>query len=138
MQKQPSERFFKKCFMRNFPELAKKHLCRNLFFDEVKLCRSATSLKTSLQSRCSWRNLRNLLTEHLFAEHYRTTSSHCSSNDSSEGRIGKQNYQKGQSRRKNRFQKQLFSDFKLGVLKNFVSFTRKYLCQSLFLTKLHA
>ena len=28
--------------------LQKKHLCWNLFFDKVKLCRSATSLKASL------------------------------------------------------------------------------------------
>ena len=28
------------------------HLFRNLFFDKVKLCRTATSLKTSLQRRC--------------------------------------------------------------------------------------
>ena len=30
----------------------KKNLCRNLFLDKVKLCRSATSLKMNLQSRC--------------------------------------------------------------------------------------
>ena len=30
MQKQPSERFFKK--MLNFAEFTRKHLCRNLFF----------------------------------------------------------------------------------------------------------
>ena len=38
----------KKGFMRIFAEFTKKHLCRNLFFDKVKLCRSATSLKSSL------------------------------------------------------------------------------------------
>ena len=37
------------------------------------------------------------------------------------------NYEKGQSKWKNRFRKQSFADFKLGVLKNFVSFTRKHL-----------
>ena len=47
MQKQLSEGFFKKRFMRNFAEFTKKHLCRKLFFDKVKLCRSATSLKMS-------------------------------------------------------------------------------------------
>ena len=41
-------RFFKKGFMRIFAEFTKKHLCRNLFFDKVKLCRPATSLKPSL------------------------------------------------------------------------------------------
>ena len=48
MQKQPSEGFFKKGFMRIFAEFTKNHLCRNLFFDKVKLCISATSLKSSL------------------------------------------------------------------------------------------
>ena len=49
-----SEGFLKKGFMRNFPEFTKKkkNLCRNLFLDKVKLCRSATSLKMNLQSRC--------------------------------------------------------------------------------------
>ena len=28
-------------------EFTKKHLCRNLYFDKVKLCRSAASLKSS-------------------------------------------------------------------------------------------
>ena len=41
-------RVFKNGFLRNFPEFTKKHLCRNIFFDKVKLCRSATSLKTRL------------------------------------------------------------------------------------------
>ena len=36
-------------------------------------------------------------------------------------------YSKEQSKWKNRFQKQSFADFKLGVLKNFLSFTRKHL-----------
>ena len=48
MRKQPSEGLFKKSVMRNLPELTRKHLYWNLFFDKVKLCRSATSLKTSL------------------------------------------------------------------------------------------
>ena len=37
---------------------------------------------------------------------------------------------------KNRFQKQSFAVFKLGVLKNFVNSTEKHLCRSLFLIKL--
>ena len=41
----------KKGFMRIFAEFTKKHLCQNLFFDKFKLCRSATLLKSSLQSR---------------------------------------------------------------------------------------
>ena len=51
MQKQASERFFKKGVLRNFAEFTRKYLWRNLFFDKVKLCRSATSLKTSLWCR---------------------------------------------------------------------------------------
>ena len=48
MQKQPSEGFIKKGFIRNFAAFTKKHLYRKLFFDKVKLCRSATSLKANL------------------------------------------------------------------------------------------
>ena len=40
--------FFKKSVVIKFAEFTRKHLRRNLFFDKVKLCRSATSLKTSL------------------------------------------------------------------------------------------
>ena len=40
--------FFKESVTRNFAEFTRKHLCRNLFFDKVKLCRSSTSLKASL------------------------------------------------------------------------------------------
>ena len=42
-------------------------------------------------------------------------------------------YQKGRSSWKNRFKKQSFSDFKLGVLKNFENSTGKNLCWSVFL-----
>ena len=45
-------------------------------------------------------------------------------------------YSKGQLRWKNRFQKQSFTAFKLGVLKNFVNSSGKRLCRSLFLIKL--
>ena len=37
-----------KRFYENFSRIHKKHMCRNLFFDKVKLCRSATSLKSRL------------------------------------------------------------------------------------------
>ena len=37
----------KKGAMRNFAEFTRKHLCRNLFFNKVKPCGSAISLKTS-------------------------------------------------------------------------------------------
>ena len=48
LQKQLSDGFFKKSVMRNFAEFAGKPLCRNLFFNKVKVPRSATSLKASL------------------------------------------------------------------------------------------
>ena len=37
--------------MKNFAEFTRKNLCWNLFFDNVKRCRSATSLKARLQRR---------------------------------------------------------------------------------------
>ena len=53
MQKQLSEGIFKEGFMRNFVEFTKKpHLYRNFFFDKIKPCRFATSLKTSLYRSC--------------------------------------------------------------------------------------
>ena len=78
----------------------------------------------------------------FLAEQHRTTASDYSSINSSGGSIGKKNVNydtqtkaylliwvrsvkllKGQSRWKNRFQKQSFADLKLGVLKNFLNFT---------------
>ena len=47
-------------------------------------------------------------------------------------------YWKWQPRWKNKFQKQSFADFKLGVDKSFVNSTGKHLCWSLFLIKLQA
>ena len=46
MQKQPSKGFLKKGVMKNFVEFTRKHVPESLFFDKVKLCRSAASLKT--------------------------------------------------------------------------------------------
>ena len=41
MERQPPEGFLKKGVMRNFAEFTKKkHKCRNLFFDKVKLFRA--------------------------------------------------------------------------------------------------
>ena len=37
--------------MRNFAEFLRKTLCGNIFFDKVKLCTYATTLKTRLQRR---------------------------------------------------------------------------------------
>ena len=36
-------RVFKGSVKRYFAEFTRKHLCANLFFDKVKLCKSATS-----------------------------------------------------------------------------------------------
>ena len=47
-------------------------------------------------------------------------------------------FKKGESSWKNRLRKQSFADLKLGVLKNFVNFTGKNLCRSLFLINLLA
>ena len=51
MQKQLPKGFFEKGVMKNFAELTRKHVPESLFFlffDEVKLCRSAASLKAKL------------------------------------------------------------------------------------------
>ena len=63
--------------MRNCTESTRKHLCRNLFFDKVKLW-SAASLKTSLKNS-------------ILAEHCRAIASDYSRINSSEGRMGKPN-----------------------------------------------
>ena len=52
IQKQLSEGLFKKGVMRSFAELTRKHMRRNLFFDNGKFSRSETSTKTSLQRLC--------------------------------------------------------------------------------------
>ena len=50
MQKQPPGGFFKSV-MKNSAEFTRKDLYRNFFFDKIKLCRCATSLKASIQHR---------------------------------------------------------------------------------------
>ena len=45
LQKQQSDGFFKKGVMRNFEKFTRKHWRRNLFFNKVKLCRSANFIK---------------------------------------------------------------------------------------------
>ena len=52
MEMQSSVGFFKKGVMRNFAEFTRKHMCQNLFFDKVKIRRSATSLKACFQRKC--------------------------------------------------------------------------------------
>ena len=77
--------------MRNFPELIRKHLCWNLIFDKVKLSRSATSFKTSLQCRFFSCEVCGICWNTFFKEHHRTTACDYSSINSSEWRIGKRN-----------------------------------------------
>ena len=52
MQKQPSKGFFKKDLIRNFAEFTSKHVLESLFFDKVKLYRSAAAFKRRLKCRC--------------------------------------------------------------------------------------
>ena len=71
----------------------------------------------------------------FFAEHHRKTASDCSSINSSEGRIGKQN--RKLLKRAVQVSEAIVRRLQItvGVLINFVSFTRKYLCWSLFFNK---
>ena len=48
MQKKLPEEFFKKDVMRNFAKFTRKYLCQSLFFDKVRRCRSAASIKARL------------------------------------------------------------------------------------------
>ena len=133
MQRRLSEGFFKRDVMRNFAEFARKNMCRNLFFGVF------------------------LVKITFFAEKHQTTASEYSSINSSVGSTvlvnETVNYDtkakayllicvrsvkllNRQLRLKNRFQKQSFTIFKLGVLKNFVNSLEKHLCRSLFLIKL--
>ena len=48
MHKHPYE----KGVTRSFAKFARQHLWQSLFFDKIRCCRSATSLKTRLQHRC--------------------------------------------------------------------------------------
>ena len=61
--------------MRNFAEFARKYLRRNLFFDKVKLCRYAPSLKTRLFC-CKFCKIRK---NTFFAKHHQATASDYSS-----------------------------------------------------------
>ena len=78
--------------MINSAEFPRKHLCRNLFFDKVKLCRSPALLKTRLYPRCFFCEFCKIRRNTFFAEHHQTTASGYSSINSiiNEGRIGKQ------------------------------------------------
>ena len=62
-----SNGFYKTVVLKNFPKFTRKHLCWSLFFDNVRLCRSATSFKRRLQHRFSFRILQNLLVQYTSA-----------------------------------------------------------------------
>ena len=47
-----TKKFCKKGVTRSFAKFARQHLWQSLFFDKIRCCRSATSLKTRLQHRC--------------------------------------------------------------------------------------
>ena len=122
--------------MRNFAEFTRKHQCRNLSFDKVDLCRSATSFKDLPLEQVFSCETCKICRVIFLAEHNRTTAYDYSSINSSEGGIDKQNcklcyknskslknysictivsrmwYQKVHSRLKIRFQKQPFADSK--------------------------
>ena len=68
MQKQPSKGFFKESVMRNFADFTREHLCRDLLFNKLKLCRSSTSLKMSLQRWCFLVNFVKILITTFFTE----------------------------------------------------------------------
>ena len=66
--------------MRNSAEFTRKDLCQNLFFfDNVKLCRSAASLKMRPQRRCFLVNFAKFVRIPFFAKHHQTTASDYSS-----------------------------------------------------------
>ena len=73
MQKEQSEGFFKKDFMRIFADFAKKHLwvCYFIKIESVK--------QVFLGENCS---------NTFFAGHHRATASDCSNSNINEGRIG--------------------------------------------------
>ena len=48
-----------------FSKFTRKHLFQNPFFDKVKLCRSATSLKARLYHRCFLVNFAKFVRKHI-------------------------------------------------------------------------
>ena len=92
MQKQPSEGFFKKSFLRNFPEFTKKNICAGISFlikfnsVDLQLIIKIESLEQVFSCeicKICWNN--------FFKEHHRSTASDSSSMNNTEGRIAKQN-----------------------------------------------
>ena len=82
MQKQPFEEFFRKDFMINFPEFAKKHLCLNLSFDKIKLYICNFIKIESLEQVFSC-EICEISWSRFFGEHHRTSASDRSSINSS-------------------------------------------------------
>ena len=51
--------------MSDYAEVMRKHLCRSIFFDNIRRCRSATLLKTRVQRRCFIVNFVNFVRTHF-------------------------------------------------------------------------
>ena len=74
VQKQPAEMFLKKELLKNLTKFKGKHLCWSLFFNKDPGLRPATLLRKRLQQRFfPW--ILWSFQEHLFTEHFPTTSS---------------------------------------------------------------
>ena len=150
MQKQPFGGFFKAGVMGNFAKSARKYLCRNLFFDKVKLCRPANSLKTRFQHRYFLVNLAKLLRTFFLQN---TTGrllliivvlivakGNLSNKTINYDKMPKYRYQfgprvqvikNGSSGEKTIFRSSRLQMFcKIGILKNFTNSTVKHLCWS--------
>ena len=91
MQKQPSKGFFKESVTRNFAEFKIKYLCRNFFFDKVKLWIFNFIKNESLAQVFSC-EFCEICKKTFFAEHDRATASDYSSINSSKRRIGKRKF----------------------------------------------
>ena len=89
MQKQPSKRFFKESVMRNFAELTRKYLCRNLFFDKVK---TFNFIKNEFLAQVFSCEFCEICKNTFFAGQDQATASDYSSINSSEKRIGKRKF----------------------------------------------
>ena len=116
------EALCKKGVLRNFTKLTGKHLCQRLFFNKAAGLRPATLLKKRLWHRCFLANFAKFLRIPFFKKHLRSLLLFALE-------FLWWNFERSRSSRSKIF-------FKLGVLKYFAIFTRKYLCRSLSLIKL--
>ena len=67
----PPEKFCKKGVLRNFTKVTGKHLCQNLFFNNVAGPRNATLLKKRLWHRCFPVNFAKFLRTRFLTEYLR-------------------------------------------------------------------